>query len=281
MTPLIDSDVLIYECGFAAEAGWQQAGFPQFDYVAEILDNRVANICAVVEATQPPILYLTGKGNFRTDIAKRTPYKDRPSNKPFHYANIKAYIKCKYDYRESVGMEADDLMAIDQTARGLDTIICTRDKDLRQVPGWVYSWELGNQPSFGPHLVDAVGAIKLSADKKKLSGWGDKFFYAQCLMGDKVDSIPGLDKCGPVGAFNILQATTTSLEAFEAVLGAYRAVYGDADAETELLEQGRLLNMSRRYENGKVLLWGFPNSNYEEWMDVNTKEITRTLIVLP
>lgn len=259
MQPLLDADVLVYEVGYAAEAGWQQAGFPQFDYVAEILDNRVANICAVVGATQSPILYLTGKGNFRTNIAKRTPYKDRPSNKPFHYANIKAYIKCKYDYRESVGMEADDLMAIEQTARGLDTIICTRDKDLRQVPGWVYSWEMGNQPSFGPHLVDAVGAIKLSEDKKKLSGWGDKFFYAQCLMGDKVDSIPGLGKCGPVGAFNTLQATTTSIEAFKAVLEAYRAVYGDT-AEVELLEQARLLNMTRYlHEDGSPVLWEFPN----------------------
>lgn len=258
MQPLLDADVLVYEVGYAAEAGWQQPGFPSFDYVAEILDNRIANICAVVEATQPPILYLTGQGNFRTDIAKRTPYKDRPSNKPFHYKNIKAYIKCKYDFRESVGMEADDLLAIEQTARGLETIICTRDKDLKSVPGWFYSWELGNQPSFGPHLVDQFGIIKLSADKKKLSGYGDKFFYAQCLMGDRVDSIPGLDKCGPVAAFNILQATTTSLEAFNAVLEAYKSVY--EDAEVQLLEQGQLLHMTRYlHPDGSPVLWGFPN----------------------
>jgi hypothetical protein len=259
MTPLIDADIFLYEVGFAAEAGWQSAGFPQFDYVAELLDNRVANICATVGATAPPILFLTGKGNFRNDIAKRTPYKARPSNKPFHYKNIKAYIKCKYDYRESVGMEADDLMAIEQTARPDETIICTRDKDLRSVPGWHYGWELGNQPSFGPLLVEGFGTIKLSSDRKKVTGYGDKFFYAQCLMGDRVDSIPGLGACGPVAAFNILEATTTSLEAFEAVLGAYRAVYED-DADVQLLEQGRLLHMTRYlHKDGKPVLWEFPN----------------------
>lgn len=259
MTPLIDADVLVYEVGFAAESGWQAAGFPPFDYAADLFNSRVANICAIVEATTPPILFLTGAGNFRTDIAKRTPYKDRPSNKPFHYKNIKAYIKCKYDYRESVGMEADDLMAIEQTSRPNETIICTRDKDLRSVPGWHYGWELANQPSFGPLLVDGFGKITLSPDRKKVSGYGDKFFYAQCLMGDRVDSVPGLDKCGPVAAFNTLEATTTSFEAFEAVLGAYKRVYGD-NAEAELLEQGRLLHMTRYLnKDGTPVLWEFPN----------------------
>lgn len=271
MQPLIDSDVLIYECGFAAEAGWQQAGFPPFDYCAELLDNRIANICAMVESTKPPILYLTGKGNFRYDIAKRTPYKDRPSVKPWHYKNIKAYIKCKYDYRESEGMEADDLMAIEQTRRMLggetESIICTRDKDLHQVPGMHYGWEMGMQPSFGPMLVDVFGDIQLSSNRKKLSGYGEKFFYAQCLMGDRVDSIPGLDGMGAVGAFELLQATQTSTEAFKAVLEAYKGRY-EGNAEVELLEQGRLLWMTRElHEDGSPVLWELPIAKEEPRVD--------------
>lgn len=258
MQPLVDADVLVYEVGFAAEAGWQQAGFPPFDYAAELLDNRLANICAIVEASQPPKLYLTGPDNFRFDIAKRTPYKARVGNKPWHYKNIKAYMRSKYDVTISEGMEADDLMSLEQTRSSDRTIICTRDKDLRQVPGWHYGWELGNQPQFGPLLIETKGSVQLSGDRKKLSGTGLMFFYAQCLTGDKVDSIPGLDGMGAVGAFNILDGCKDTYTAFRRVQEAYRATYGDRGDE-ELLEQGRLLWMTRElHPDGRPKLWEFP-----------------------
>lgn len=274
MQPLIDADVLCYEIGYAAEAGWQHPGFPTFDYVQGLLDNRIGNICAMVEATRPPILYFTGKGNFRNEIAKRHKYKDRPSLKPWHYYNIKAYLKFTHEYEESVGMEADDLMAIEQTKRqavGEDfcgpplpaSIICTRDKDLRAVPGWHYGWELGNQPQFGPLLVDEKGSIRLAADRKSIKGEGLLFFWSQCLTGDKVDTIPGLDGCGAVGAFNILQDCKDPTDAFTKVLTAYREKFGDS-AEEELLEQGRLLWMTRQLnENGEPVLWELPKLENE------------------
>ena len=251
--------MLRYEVGYAAEAGWQQAGFPPFDFTAELLDNRIKNICAITNATEPPILYLTGKENFRYAIAKRTPYKERAGYKPFHYKNLTAYMKAVYDVRIQEGLEADDLMSIEQTKRPDSTIICTRDKDLRAVPGWHYGWELGNQPSFGPTNVSEYGSIRLSGDRKSIKGEGLVFFYSQTLTGDRVDSIPGLGGCGPVKAFEILKDTKTPEEAFKAVLEAYRGVYGD-DAETELLEQGRLLWMTRElHPDGSPVLWGLPN----------------------
>ena len=262
MQPLFDADVLLYEVGYAAEAGWQNPGFPPFDYCAELLDQRVANTCAIVEATAPPIFFFTGKGNFRNDIAKTVPYKERPSLKPFHYKNIKAYIKGKYDWRIQDGLEADDLLAIEQTRRPDETIICTRDKDLRQVPGWHYGWELGFQPQFGPELVTEIGYIKLD-EKRKLRGVGALFFYAQCLTGDSVDTVPGLPGCGPVKAFKILEGCPTSQEAFKRVLEAYRALLGPL-AEERLLEQGRLLWMTRKLnEDGSPELWTFPSLETE------------------
>jgi len=266
MQPLVDADVLVYECGFAAETAWkgENKGIdilenpPPFDRVAELLDNRINNTCAIVDATHPPILFLTGKGNFRYAIAKRTPYKDRAGNKPYHYKNLLAYIKGKYDYRLTEGLEADDLMAIEQTQRPEETIICTRDKDLRSVPGWHYGWELGNQPQFGPEVVSEIGRVELAACRKKLKGTGLLFFYGQCLTGDAVDSIPGLAKCGPVNAYEILKAATTEEEAFRSVFAAYTSLYGER-AEEELLEQGRLLWMTRElHEDGSPVLWELP-----------------------
>ncbi len=276
MQPLIDGDVLVYEVGWGAETGWRSVkGWkegdppldpPPFDYVAELLDNRIADICGAVQATEPPILYLTGKNNFREAIAKRKPYKGtrKEDGKPWHYANIKAYMQVEYNAIIVDGMEADDQMCIDQcrTLNYLsgspyyipETIICTRDKDLRQCPGWHFGWELGNQPQFGPVFVEGFGDISLS-DDKKLRGVGEKFFYAQLIMGDPVDNIPGIPRKGAVEAFNVVGNTKTRAEAFKAVLEAYRAVYGDS-AEAEMLEQGQLLWMVRELdEEGKPVMW--------------------------
>jgi 5'-3' exonuclease len=271
MQPLVDGDILRYEVGFASEAGWDKEGYPVFDYVAEMLDSRIANICAITNATMPPILYLTEGNNFRHQIAKTQPYKQRQGHKPWHFKNLTAYMKAKYETRATPGLEADDLMALEQCRRealivrgatesegGIPTIICTRDKDLYAVPGWHYGWELGNQPSFGPERVEELGYIKLSSNRKSIKGTGLLFFYAQCLTGDAVDTVPGLGRCGPVKAFNTLEGSETSTEAFKRVLEAYRGLHGD-NAEEVLLEQGRLLWMTRElHEDGSPVLWDFP-----------------------
>lgn len=261
MQPLVDGDILAYECAFAAEAAWKyegQEGIPPFDRVAAILDARVESICLRVGATQEPIIFLTGKTNFRNELAKRKKYKDRASNKPYHYRNIYAYIRGKYDWRLTEGLEADDLMAIEQTNRPSETVICSRDKDLRQVHGWHYGWELGHQPEFGPAFVDQLGEITLSKDRKKLRGTGLLFFYSQCLLGDSVDSIPGCPNIGPVKAFECLKDAKTEEEAFQAVYAAYQVVFGER-ADEELLEQGRLCHLTRKLnEDGSPVLWQFP-----------------------
>lgn len=278
MQPLVDGDIAVYEIGFASETAWkgQNPGVdvnerpPPFDFVADMFDNRINNICAIVDATQPPIIFLTGKKNFRYEIAKRTPYKERAGKKPFHYKNLTAYIKGKYEFRLTEGLEADDLMSIYQTKTEkllmegpmlqevVPTIICTRDKDLRSVPGWHYGWELGNQPQFGPSYVDLGGSLRLSNKRNKILGTGILFFYSQCLTGDTVDSIPGLPGCGPVKAYEILEHAKTEEEAFRSCLAAYQASYPETYRD-ELLEQGRLLHMTRGlHEDGSPILWEFP-----------------------
>jgi hypothetical protein len=257
--PLIDADCLVYECCFGSDKVWEGEGPAPFDVVATLLDNKVANICAIVESTTPPILYLTGRGNFRYAIAKRKPYKERRAEKHFHHKNIRAYIQGRYDVCMSDGLEADDLMAIEQTRRQ-DTIICSIDKDLRQVPGLHFSWEKGNIPSFGPARVDGYGWIKLSTDRKKITGMGDKFFLSQTLTGDVVDSIPGLPKCGAVAAFSILEPTTEMREGAKAVYCAYKNFYGTCGAYKEMLEQFQLLWMTRKLKrNGEPFLYGQVN----------------------
>ena len=257
MQALIDADVIRYEIGFAAETGWRALKGedvqdpPPFNYVEELLVNRINQIQAAVFSTQPPILYLTSGSNFRDEIAKKKAYKGnrKELHKPWHFKNISSYLKCMYDTRLIIGMEADDAMCIEQTARldKRDTVICTRDKDLRQCEGFHYGWELGNQPEFILKWVDEIGSLSFEPAKKKLKGVGSKWLFSQILMGDPVDNIPGLPKFGPAKAYKLLNELGT-YEALEgAVVEAYRAVYGDSWRE-ELLEQAYLVYMIRELD---------------------------------
>jgi hypothetical protein len=64
------------------------------------------------------------------------------------------------------GMEADDALAIEQTQYNLDmgeecSVICSRDKDLRQVPGYHYGWEAWNAPEYAMKWTDELGHLEL------------------------------------------------------------------------------------------------------------------------
>ena len=286
-TALIDGDILRYEIGYAAETGWksivgeeglEDAPLPPFDYVASLLQMRIEHIQYTVGADDF-ILYLTEGDCFRNYIAKNKPYKgQRVDKKPFHHKNITAHMKAVYPTETVTWIEADDAMAIRQTISNNtchcggdvrkptqsypctvgcqaleDTIICTRDKDLRQVPGLFFSWELGNQPQIGPLHVDSLGS--LTYEKGKVFGTGFKWFCAQVFMGDAADNIPGLNKYGPVKAFGILNEAESKAECTDLLIREYKAVHGE-DWEQQLLEQGQLLWIVRELDSeGKPVLW--------------------------
>lgn len=276
LKPLVDGDVLRYEVGFGAETGWramhpdipkEEECLPPFQYVADMLDQRLKSIQTACNTSEQPQLYFTSGPTFRFDIAKKKPYKgQRKEHKPWHYNNLTAFIKYELGAIEVTGIEADDQLAIDHVASNGSTIVCSRDKDLRQLPGWSYSWELGRQPSFGPELITKEGWLKLSPKRDKIVGTGLAFFYSQVLTGDTADNIPGLPNTGPVAAFELLQGRTPA-EQLRAVNKAYFDYYGKqedpqwADThwplwEREVTEQGRLCWLVRRLnEDGTPQLW--------------------------
>lgn len=276
MKPLIDADVLRYEIGFSGQVVDKDSGelvICSFEKVAEMLDQKIKEICAEVWSTEPPVLYLTndrrlhkkvnkarkkeGKEeleyipNFRDEVAEKKVYKGtRKAEKPFHYDNLTAYMLATYDCRVAVGMEADDLLSIDQWARvkegNLDTIICSRDKDLRITPGMHFGWPCGKQLQFGPARVSELGELELRGGKK-LVGTGLKFFYSQLITGDTVDNVPGLPRGGPALAFNSLNDCTSEAELFDRVAALYLQKYPE-DWRKEMNEQAQLLWMVRELD---------------------------------
>lgn len=252
--PLIDGDVLRYEVGAAGEMDDE---VKSFDYVAAIMDGKIADICKAVDADQDPIIYLTGKGNFREGVAVTKPYKgNRDGYKPYHYQNLTAYLNAQYNTVTVEGMEADDAMSIEQTIHD-DTIICTRDKDLRMVPGWHYGWECGNQREFGPLHVEGIGFLILDRSKKspKLTGGGEVWFWAQMLTGDPTDNIPGCPGVGAVKAYALL-ASAEPEDYWPLVREMY---YSKGKDDDYILEQGQLLWMVRELDSeGNPVLWQLP-----------------------
>lgn len=273
----VDGDVLVYEIGFAAEASWRywhaQKGKevespPPFDYVHEMMTKRIAFILQQAEVDEA-IFYLTGRHNFRYHIAQTTPYKERVGNKPFHYKNVKAVMQQEYNCMLEEGLEADDLIAL-YLKNG---VAISRDKDIRQIPGIHYSWEMENQPAIGPHKCDEFGSLVLKGTK--LLGYGDKYLMSQILTGDSVDSIPGCPNYGPKKAMAILDNCTSVAECLNAIIPVYQKCY-KLEWKTVLREQARLVNLVRKYENGKALLWDFPGED-ETWIDVLSGQITQEL----
>ena len=249
MHALIDADLLVYEVAFGAEDRKEDIIY-SFESLIPRLEKKIADILDAVGATNHT-LYLTGKGNFREGLSVTKEYKGNRGAKPYHYANVRAYLG-SLGAVVVHGMEADDQLAVDQICfnkmNGYESVICSRDKDLRQVPGLHYGWETHNQPEYAMKWTEELGHLELT-DKKKVIGDGLKFFYAQLIMGDKTDNIQGIKGKGDVFTYNLLADCTSEEEMSMLVRKAY-------DDDVLMLEMGRLLWMTRELDKeGKPVLW--------------------------
>lgn len=280
---LIDADIIRYQVGFSAQFLSEdgETAVRDAEYACSLLDELVRDIEIACEADEPSVLYMTDdlylnkllnkrrkRGgldllpfvpNFRYDVATSRPYKERTGTKPFHYKNLTAHILDHYETKIVGGIEADDALCIDGYKND-NVVICSRDKDLRQVEGTHFSWECGKQREWGPFKVEGLGHIERK-EKGGLFGYGPMFFYAQMITGDVVDSIPGLPRGGPALAEKLLKGCSTEQQMFRAVSEAYTEKLGDG-WEDYFEEQARLLWMIREVDdNGLPKHWEWPTNS--------------------
>lgn len=249
---LFDFDLWCYDIAFAAEGSDGSRRSPS--WVVEVIHTRLEEILDTL-LTDNYKGYLTGKGNFRFDLAKRHPYKASRPPKPHYYQFIRTYLEQQLNAEVVEGIEADDALAIALTDDP-EAVCVSRDKDLRQVPGWHYSYSVGNQPEWGPELVDEIGYLKYKPGK--LFGTGLKFFYSQVITGDTVDEYKGLEGKGPAYAYKLLDGCLCEREMYRRVLDSYEEKYAERAFE-ELLEQARLAWMVRQlHEDGSPVMWEPP-----------------------
>ena len=234
---LLDADILVYRAGFSPEVTSETTAIAKVNDIVDFIKNNTSSF----DLGQYKF-YLTGKDNFRHEVAKTAEYKANRKGKPKpEYVDfIRGYLRLKYDAEVYDGQEADDAIATDAAKLGYNCIAASIDKDYLQIPCWHYNF--GRNEWYKP---DEFGGLK--------------FFYQQILTGDGVDNIVGLWRVGPKKAAKMLEGCTTERELYEACVLAYEeaiiknppATQGwvnECDmAADRVLENARLLWL-RRYE---------------------------------
>lgn len=203
MKALIDMDIVCYRCAASAENDDEGIAIYRTE---ELLDQ----ILEMTKATEYQA-YLSGQKNFRKQIYPE--YKaHRKQPKPKHLDATRDYAMHTLNAELAPeGLEADDALGINQTE---DTIICSLDKDLLQIPGKHYSWEISGKGWTRPHIF---------TDQTEIEGL--RLFYEQCLKGDPTDNIKGIEKIGEKKSKLILQKCNSEVEMMTTV----RDLYGIED----------------------------------------------------
>lgn len=228
MHALIDGDILVYRIAWTTEnEDWPIAKWRTDEFFHKILEDTSADSFEI-------FLSDSTENSFRYQIYPA--YKaNRKQPKPKHYEQLKLYLVEQYDAFITSEQEADDALGIRQVE---DTIICSIDKDLKQIPGLHYN------------LVTRE-VSEVSEYEGLLS------FYTQLLIGDVVDNIQGLHRVGPVTAKKILKDSLTEDDMFSQCLEEYLSRGHQIE---DLYLNGILLKIRTR-ENE---LWNFPPSFQEQ-----------------
>ena len=224
MIALLDADILCYRVGFATEDEHENTAI---ETMAVFLEDLL--MFDLVD-TEEHELFLTGKTNFRNDIAVTAPYKGNRKDvkKPKHLPLLREYLQTAWGASVSEGQEADDDISIRATELGDKAIIVSIDKDFMQVPAWHYNFVKKEKKLVTPEE-------------------GLRFFYRQILMGDSADNIKGVPRVGAVRSEKMLAPFQTEKE--------FYACCVEALGKERVLENGRLLWLRRKPNE----LWEPPN----------------------
>jgi 5'-3' exonuclease len=224
---LIDGDIVAYRCAYKSQEDREEyAAYSAGSYLSEL----ISHLYILLEDEPEYRVFLTGKGNFRTEYAVTAGYKEhrKEKEKPEHLEAIRQYLISDWEAVVSNNEEADDLIAIAMTEHP-ESIIVSIDKDFDQLPGLHYNPNKGQLYSVSPE--DAT-----------------KFLYEQILTGDRADNIIGIKGVGPVKAKKALEDCVTEQQMYDVCV----EMYGGAE---RVIENARLLYLRRT--EGEI--WNAPN----------------------
>lgn len=208
MIALLDGDIIAYRCAATAQNDSEWVATSRTNILVEQILHEVS--------AKESHIYLSGEKNFRHAIYPA--YKaNRTAPKPVHLEACKKFLIDNWNAVVTNGIEADDALGINQKA---DTIICSIDKDLLQIPGNHYNF-----------------VKKEFKEVSEQEGWLS--FYTSLLVGDATDNIKGCPGIGKAKAPRILAGCETEEEMFDAC----RMTYNDDDM---MFLNGHLLYIWRK-----------------------------------
>lgn len=214
-TAFIDSDFLVYRVGFSSKDETEAVACSR-------LQEQLFDIVYIALKCEDYDAFITGKTNFRYEVAVTHPYKGNRKllERPVHYEALREKL-ISLGATISENQEADDDVGI--ASSQYEGWIVHVDKDLNQLPGWHYNPIKGEEYFISPF----EGLVS---------------FYTQLLTGDRIDNIVGLYGIGPVKAAKLLKGCETEEHLYQAVVAAYEAA---KEPPERVLENGRLLWLSR------------------------------------
>ena len=245
----LDGDALGYKCTYNDSEPFATA---RNNYLSSVEMRRNMSGSSSVN------IHLTGKnkgGRYKLATVKEYQASRKNKVKPKNLHLLREYLMdvdlalaanvIMHENQEADdGMAQGNFWAIQAGTPQLSAIMA-EDKDLTMCSGLHCDWN-----TFEITMVEGFGSIYLdtSTKTKKIKGFGTSFFWAQLLMGDPADTIPGLEKVGgdilevvkpgkkpnpkrkpgligPALTWEILKDCKTDHEAMLKVLACYNSFY--------------------------------------------------------
>ena len=243
---LIDGDVLMHLIGRASErkTRWEDGMWSWYADETEatlIMDNYVQKLKDRFD-TDKVVMTISSKTNFRHSVFPdyKLSRSKSDSYEPLLKGFLRKYMLNNWESFMYNDLEADDVMGIlmtdDAWCPEYEKVILTIDKDLNTIAGWHYNLTSGDYYYVTEEEADAM-------------------FYKQCLMGDRVDDIPGCPTYGEKTAEKALDKADPG-EEWSTIVKAYNSKNLDEDYA---LTQARLVRILRvsdfSYETMQPILW--------------------------
>lgn len=201
---LFDLDIFAYQAASAVEReiDWGDGLWTlhsDFNHAKANAEDAIERIADKLKLDEI-VLCITDDHNWRKNVFPEYKSNRKDVRKPLALRELKEYLISQYESFKRPGLEADDVMGILSTWSHFKPdskkIIISEDKDLRNIPGWLFNPAKDTKPQ----LISREDA--------------DLWFYTQALIGDATDGYPGCPGVGQSGADELF-STGMKWESYE------------------------------------------------------------------
>lgn len=253
-TALIDADILAYKIASKSESRVRWPGADEVSIAVDEWEEVHPRVSVMVRewteaaGCDTAIICLSdsAENGFRRHILPSYKMNRADTVRPLLLQEIKGFLFTNFPSCRKPTLEADDVMGILSTHPKLvpgKKVIVSDDKDMKTIPGWLYSPMAGRKPR------------KIEEDE------ADWWHMHQTLTGDRTDGYVGCPGIGKARADKILAATfpPSPLGLWEAVLDQY---IRKGISEQEALIQAQVARICRStdydFKSQRVKLWQPP-----------------------